>query len=512
MISTPSIAGTDALPGATATTPVSKEYGAMDRQALAIEDGVEKSRSDAGALAGDVHTTEPDTPLVARSPFVPRIGQTQFSYGLASYGTNDQILTTSSSSSTETRDLTGATEVARTGGTSSWSNLPYGSYTDQMYASAGGVVPGGKTQYIRYDVPAPSTALAALPDSLTFTMVAKNMLLADTETRSTDDYVALGTAAGPVSVNAGKNNALATTDQQYSYTIATSGIADCLTKLNAGDLRLFIGFAATPATGVYYIPANWTAYNSPWKLGAVDPGPFGSSVDVLFRLTYTGPGPGPTSVVATIHCSGTVGTPINGPDTYTINNGQGAVATLYSGNPPLLLPYTGNARTYVLPVVNKVASGIITVTRTGEKGSAWSDFSGPYMGGSISVTDPGSGMVQVDSVSVQYTITSSGGSTGDAGTVGTTPYRRIQGDNLFVRSNHRFRGVREAKKFQLAMQRVAGQVLRNREALLTPETALAAAEDAVYPLDADIAKAQHVLEQTRFYEWVRMKKLDTRWF
>jgi hypothetical protein len=84
--------------------------------------------------------------------------------------------------------------------------------------------------------------------------------------------------------------------------------------------------------------------------------------------------------------------------------------------------------------------------------------------------------------------------------------------NLPFRPNHRFRGIRESKKFLLLAQKMIANIFNIREYLKTVSASLDSTEDGIYPTDAQIGSMQHCLVQAKFFEDVRLKPTASRWF
>lgn len=92
------------------------------------------------------------------------------------------------------------------------------------------------------------------------------------------------------------------------------------------------------------------------------------------------------------------------------------------------------------------------------------------------------------------------------------PVRDLNSSILPYRSNSRFRGIKEAEKFLLFSQSIAGSLLRDRDVLQSSDLALTTSEELLYPTDSDISSFYNATAQIRFYEWKRARKFDTRWF
>ena len=79
--------------------------------------------------------------------------------------------------------------------------------------------------------------------------------------------------------------------------------------------------------------------------------------------------------------------------------------------------------------------------------------------------------------------------------------------------NHRYRGHREAHKFNLEMQRTVTLCCSLFLTLRAANVTLTTSEvDDMYPTDAEISSFYHSAEQLRFIEWLTLKDEDKRWF
>lgn len=81
-----------------------------------------------------------------------------------------------------------------------------------------------------------------------------------------------------------------------------------------------------------------------------------------------------------------------------------------------------------------------------------------------------------------------------------------------VSYNHRFRGHREAHKFNLFMQKLLTICSSLYLDMNTANNSLRTQELQVYPTDTEITEVYHVYQQIRFKEWLLSKEEDDRWF
>lgn len=85
--------------------------------------------------------------------------------------------------------------------------------------------------------------------------------------------------------------------------------------------------------------------------------------------------------------------------------------------------------------------------------------------------------------------------------------------NGIVPINHRYRGHREAPKFNLFIQRVLALVSSLFLTLRSSNAALKTKElTSVYPTEGEIQNIYHVRKQIEFKEWQLLKSDTTRWF
>jgi hypothetical protein len=110
---------------------------------------------------------------------------------------------------------------------------------------------------------------------------------------------------------------------------------------------------------------------------------------------------------------------------------------------------------------------------------------------------------------------------GDLGTIGKTwdtlamiqkAYRSSASANFYTPWNHRYRGNREAFKFNLFLQRIGQMIAFVTLTLRTKNTTLATKEAALYSTDTELAAVQHIREQIRFKEYMLLRDNDKRWF
>jgi len=92
-----------------------------------------------------------------------------------------------------------------------------------------------------------------------------------------------------------------------------------------------------------------------------------------------------------------------------------------------------------------------------------------------------------------------------------TNQRVVAHDNLFVRSNFRFRGSRDSTKFLSFLQKAAGSILRTSNNLEIQDIALTQSEELVYPTNEDISSFYNITAQASFHEWKRLRKINASW-
>lgn len=91
--------------------------------------------------------------------------------------------------------------------------------------------------------------------------------------------------------------------------------------------------------------------------------------------------------------------------------------------------------------------------------------------------------------------------------------RENSNNNGMVTVNHRFRGHREAYKFNLLMQKILTAcgnlflILRQANNRLTEQEL-----NSVYPTETEVALITHIREQVRFKEWLLLKDDNQKWF
>ena len=122
--------------------------------------------------------------------------------------------------------------------------------------------------------------------------------------------------------------------------------------------------------------------------------------------------------------------------------------------------------------------------------------------GSINDTPPGDGI---------NTPGTPGGSVAASNT-SLPPIRLIATLLMPFRMNHRNRGPRESWKFLVFGQKFFSMILALRDSIKPTTSDLETASNLIYPTDAQIAQFQHARIQIAFFEELRMRKVDTRWF
>lgn len=92
-------------------------------------------------------------------------------------------------------------------------------------------------------------------------------------------------------------------------------------------------------------------------------------------------------------------------------------------------------------------------------------------------------------------------------------YRANASVNFFRPWNHRYRGHREAGKFNLNLQNLLLVSAQTYITLRNADSALQTLELAnMYPPDADIANIYHIHLQITFKEWMLLRDDNINWF
>jgi len=79
--------------------------------------------------------------------------------------------------------------------------------------------------------------------------------------------------------------------------------------------------------------------------------------------------------------------------------------------------------------------------------------------------------------------------------------------------NLRFRGHREANKFNLMLQKLLTICARLFLQLRAIDITLKTRElNDMYPTDTEISELNHIREQLKFKEWMLLKSDDKRWY
>lgn len=90
--------------------------------------------------------------------------------------------------------------------------------------------------------------------------------------------------------------------------------------------------------------------------------------------------------------------------------------------------------------------------------------------------------------------------------------RKTSSDNLFRPWNHRYRGHREAWKFNLIIQQLQAVGAKLFLLLKGKNDNLKISEQEIMPTEAEIALVYHCREQVRFHEWRLLKDANRSWF
>jgi hypothetical protein len=90
--------------------------------------------------------------------------------------------------------------------------------------------------------------------------------------------------------------------------------------------------------------------------------------------------------------------------------------------------------------------------------------------------------------------------------------RKSAAENFFTPRNHRYRGAREAWKFNLAIQQLMALVASTFTTLKARYATLKGSETTIMPTDTELATIYHCREQLRFQEWIVQKDEDKEWF
>lgn len=85
-------------------------------------------------------------------------------------------------------------------------------------------------------------------------------------------------------------------------------------------------------------------------------------------------------------------------------------------------------------------------------------------------------------------------------------------ENLAAPINMRFRGHREADKFNLMLGKFIGFAVRTDGTLTDSYSKLLPREMEIYPSEAYIQRIYHLREQIRYFEWNIFKNLNDRWW
>lgn len=90
--------------------------------------------------------------------------------------------------------------------------------------------------------------------------------------------------------------------------------------------------------------------------------------------------------------------------------------------------------------------------------------------------------------------------------------QQSRGLNIPSQSNCRYRGPREAVKFNLLAQAVLWLAAQIKLTLQPIESELETKLNNTYPSDDDIASIRHAIAQLRFLEFLKLKGNNVRWF
>lgn len=221
------------------------------------------------------------------------------------------------------------TSVARSGSTLAWSNLANSIASDNAYGTCSPFDPGDKSELIQIELDAPGVALLTLPSTIRVAVEMQVDPDDGTGTWIVDDLVKFGTALdGPMGSNAAQTQPVGPSDTVRFYDVPTDAYVDFLTKLNAGDICLFLGYKATPDAP--FDPLDWTVSVSPTspRTTSGNTGPLALTTAYVVTATWIGVGDAPPYVPLSLHsvCKAGVFTFVGNPTwtgTASADNGIG---------------------------------------------------------------------------------------------------------------------------------------------------------------------------------------------
>ncbi len=163
--------------------------------------------------------------------------------------------------STPYTDGTGATSVSRAGSTHSWTNPSDGLHEDGIYAHAGAMVGGDRTELLTVAHLPPSSPLGASNPTVLTLKVLQHAT--DSAWSIRDDYVRLTKSGSPVGSNGAVLRAVETSDtnRTYSCDLLMAGIT--ASDVDAGLVGVQLGYTCYPLDPDTFQSANWDVSVSP---------------------------------------------------------------------------------------------------------------------------------------------------------------------------------------------------------------------------------------------------------
>jgi hypothetical protein len=195
--------------------------------------------------------------------------------------------------------VTGAgSSVARTGSTDAWTGLTNAQGSDDQYATSSPLVPGDKTEYLRFASFQPPVVIPAAAVLGTMSVEVEASVDPDTGLACDveDDAAYFLKSSVIEGANQGTGVALPVADAVRTYELDLAATGITYDDLNNGLVGFQIGYAVDPA--VAYDPADWDIDVSPvspvYTDGALN---LDVTTNFVVTLTYTGGGSAPPYVI-----------------------------------------------------------------------------------------------------------------------------------------------------------------------------------------------------------------------
>lgn len=473
------------------------EYGSGVSQALVntsepyITDGVPNIASNSNAVPSD-------TPHIIRSKFFRR--NTSSQYVIGNINPDSYVPSLTTSSYTKGFTTSSSYQMSVYGQTKNWANTSNILQTDSQYATSDWYT-GGDNSYMLCAGFTPTSTFNYLPSNITVAVTLSAATTGTTPYGVKDNYAALGTVVSS-GINLASGSYISSTGSTFTYTFPGSSYT--LSDINNGNLRFYYQVAA-PTYSLSNVSASSNLTSAHTYTG---PEPYWYSETVSFVVRWTGGSPVPASVPIRIHSLARVYLTVVPliPNGYL--NADNGISTpqsvLMDG---IVTSLTNeNESTFDIPLTNGIGYKNIVLTSS-------ASVTGNAVGTSIMhnasgfAVYPDTTQVKVDSILIKGVPFNLGSTT----TGGSTPFRFVGEQNLFLRRNTPYRGKRSSDKLLLMGQQVNQTAFANIQISKYSDFILTTSEENYYS-QSQITSLMHIMEQLRFADWVASRDISIGWW